>query len=269
MNLIHPIILGAVQGLSEFLPISSSAHLLLMPWFFHWPDQGLAFDVALHWGTLFAVIAFFYKDIWNMAKGFVNSLMPSRRDLKSNTYQKLAWLVLIASVPAAVIGKLFESQAETYFRNPLLVAATTSVMGVLLYLADRYGPKIKSLVEVYLPEAVFIGFAQALAIVPGFSRSGSTITAGLFMGFTRQDAARFSFLMSVPIIAGAGLLKLPEIAGIGNHAQLIAGFVSAAVFGFLAIKYMLRYISSRSFAVFTWYRLILAAIILITYISRN
>lgn len=269
MGFLHPFILGALQGLSEFLPISSSAHLILVPWFFGWPDQGLAFDVALHWGTLFAVAAYFYKDIWSMAKGFFNSLVPARRDLRNNPYQKLAWLVVVATIPAAIIGKLFEDQVTHAFRNPLLIALTTSVMGILLFVGDKYGPKLKNLIEVRLPDAVVVGVAQALAVVPGFSRSGSTITAGLFLGFTRADAAKFSFLMSVPIIFGAGLLKLPDIAHIANNKALLVGFVSSAVFGFLAIKYMLRYISHRSFIVFTWYRLLLAGSILIVYLTRH
>lgn len=269
MEILQPIILGALQGLSEFLPISSSAHLILTPWLFGWADQGLAFDVALHWGTLFAVVAYFYKDIWSMAKGFVNSLMPSRRDFHHNPYQKLAWLVFTATIPAALLGKLFEDQVSTALRNPLLIAFTSAIMGILLYVGDKYGPKIKNVLEVVLPDAVIIGLAQALAIIPGFSRSGSTITAGLFLGFTRKDAAKFSFLMSVPIILGAGLLKIPEIMSLSQTGSLFLGFASSAVFGFLAIKYMLRYISSRSFAIFTWYRLLLAGLIVIIYLIRN
>lgn len=268
MELFQAFILGMVQGLGEFLPISSSAHLILAPWLFGWPDQGLGFDVALHWGTLIAVVVYFYQDIWLLIKGFVHSLIPSTRDLKSNTYQKLAWLIILATIPAAVIGKIFESQVETVFRNPLLIAATLSIVGVILYLADKYGDKVKTLTDAKWANAVVIGLGQALAIVPGISRSGATITAGLLQGFTRQDAAKFSFLMSVPIILGAGVLKLPEISNIPNQTQVLVGFVSSAVFGFLAIKYMLKYISNRSFAVFTWYRLILAAVIVIVYFVR-
>ncbi len=268
MELFQAFILGMVQGLGEFLPISSSAHLILTPWLFGWPDQGLAFDVALHWGTLLAVVTYFYKDIWLLAKGFIHSLIPSTRDFQSNTYQKLSWLIVVATIPAAIVGKLLESEVETAFRNPLLIAATLSVVGVVLLLADKYGDKVKTLSDAKWVNALFIGIGQALAIVPGISRSGATITAGLLQGFTRQDAAKFSFLMSVPIILGAGVLKLPEIAGIENHAQLIVGFISSTVFGFLAIKYMLKYISNRSFAIFTWYRLILAAVIVIVYLIR-
>ncbi len=268
MDLIQALVLGMVQGLGEFLPISSSAHLILTPWIFGWPDQGLAFDVALHWGTLLAVVAYFRKDIWHLIKGFVYSLFPSTRDLQSNTYQKLAWLILVATIPAAIVGKLLESEVETAFRNPLLIAGTMSVMGILLYLADRYGSKLKTISDIRWLNAVLVGLGQAAAIVPGFSRSGSTITVGLLQGLTRKDAATFSFLMAVPITLGAGLLKLSDIVHIQNHAQVAVGFVSSAVFGFLAIKYMLRYVSNRSFAVFTVYRLALALLIIVIYFLR-
>ena len=269
MELFQAFILGMVQGLGEFLPISSSAHLILTPYLFNWPDQGLAFDVALHWGTLFAVVAYFRKDIWNLIRGFFHSLMPSTRDLTSNTYQKLSWLIILATIPAAVIGKIFEHQVETVFRNPILIAVTLSVMGVLLLLADKYGSKLKNLTDMKWGNAIVIGLAQAAAIIPGFSRSGSTITAGLIQGFTRQDAAKFSFLMAIPITLGAGLLKLPEISDIQNQAQLLVGFLSSTIFGFLAIKYMLKYIANKSFAVFAWYRFALAIIIVIVYLYRN
>lgn len=268
MEIFHAFILGMVQGLGEFLPISSSAHLILTPWLFGWADQGLAFDIALHWGTLIAVVSYFRKDIWNLIKGFLSSLSKTTRDFENNTYQKLSWLILLATIPAAIIGKIFEADVETAFRNPLLIAITMSVVGVILYLADRYGSKLKTLTHATWWGALIIGLTQAAAIVPGISRSGSTITAGLFLGFTREDAARFSFLMSIPIIFGAGVLKLPEIVHIQNHEQVLVGFISSAVFGFLAIKYLLRYISHRSFAIFTWYRLLLAAVIIIVYIVR-
>lgn len=268
MELFQAFILGMVQGLGEFLPISSSAHLILAPWFFGWKDQGLAFDVALHWGTLIAVVTYFYNDIWLIFKGFIHSLRKSTRDFQNNVYQKLAWLLIIASIPGAVIGKLLESQVEGSFRNPLLIAVTLSVMGIILFLADRYGSKIKTLTHISWVNALVIGLSQAAAIIPGVSRSGATMTTGLLQGFTREHAAKFSFLMSIPIILGAGVFKLPEIAQIDNHAQLAVGFISSTIFGFLAIKYMLKYIANRSFAIFTWYRLALAALIVIVYFVR-
>ncbi len=269
MELFQAFILGMVQGLGEFLPISSSAHLILTPWLFGWTDQGLAFDVALHWGTLLAVVTYFYLDIWHLIKGFLHSLRSSTRDLANNPYQKLSWLIIIATIPAAVIGKLLEHQVETVFRNPLLIAVTLAVVGIVLWVADRVGKKEKSLNHATWRNALIIGFSQAAAIIPGISRSGATMIAGLFQGLTRQDAARFSFLMSIPIILGAGVLKLPEIAEIQNHTQVFVGFLSSAVFGFLSIKFLLKYISNRSFAVFAYYRIALAALIIIVYIIRS
>jgi undecaprenyl-diphosphatase len=269
MELFQAFILGMVQGLGEFLPISSSAHLIITPYLFNWPDQGLAFDVALHWGTLVAVIAYFRWDIWNLARGFFHSLLPSTRNFENNIYQKLSWLIIAATIPAAIIGKLFEREVETVFRNPLLIAVTLTVVGFILLLADKYGSKLKNLNKVSWVDAAVIGCAQAIAIIPGISRSGATITAGLLQGLTREDAARFSFLMSVPIILGAGILKLPEISHIQNQASLLVGFLSSTIFGFLAIKYMLKYIANKSFAVFAWYRFALAIIIVIVYLYRN
>lgn len=268
MEFLQAIILGAVQGLGEFLPISSSAHLVLAPWFFGWSDQGLAFDIALHWGTLLAVVAYFREDIWLLARGFIFSLRKQTRDLSNNPYQKLAWLILIATVPAALIGKLFETQVESVFRSPLLIAGTLSIAGAILWLADKYGEKLKTLTQAKWSNALIIGLAQAFSIIPGVSRSGSTITAGLLQGLTREDAAKFSFLMSVPIILGAGLLKIPEIAEIDNRGLVFVGFLSSAIFGFLAIKYMLKWISTRSFAVFAFYRLVLAALIVVVYFLK-
>jgi undecaprenyl-diphosphatase len=265
MELLQAFILGMVQGLGEFLPISSSAHLILTPWFFGWQDQGLAFDVALHWGTLLAVVAYFRQDIWLLAKGFFHSLKKSTRDIQNNIYQKLSWLIILATIPAAVIGRLLEHQVETAFRSPMLIAFTLAFVGIVLFVADRLGSKVKNLNHTSWVNAVIIGLSQAVAVIPGVSRSGATMIAGLFQGMTRQDAAKFSFLMSIPIIFGAGLLKLPDIAQIENHSQVLVGFASSAVFGFLSIKFLLKYISHRSFALFTWYRLILAALILIAF----
>lgn len=269
MELLQAFILGMVQGLGEFLPISSSAHLIIAPYLFNWPDQGLAFDIALHWGTIIAVMAYFRNDIWNLIRGFFHTLSPSTRDIQNNIYQKLSWLIILATIPAAIIGKIFEQQVETAFRNPILIAFTLAIVGFVLLVADRYSHKIKNLNKATWQSALIIGMAQAIAIIPGISRSGATITAGLAQGFTREDAARFSFLMSVPIVLGAGLLKLPDISHIENFAPVIVGFFSAMIFGFLAIKYMLRYISKQSFAVFAWYRFGLAALIFIVYYLRG
>lgn len=265
----HAFVLGLVQGLGEFLPISSSAHLIITPWLFSWPDPGLGFDVALHWGTLLAVLVYFRTDVRDLIKGFFHSLRKSTRDLQNNVYQKLSWLLIIASIPGAIIGKLLEDQAEHAFRNPLLIVITLSVFGIVLWLADFWGSKQKNLSHIKWLDSLIMGLSQALAVIPGVSRSGSTIASGLFLGLKRADAARFSFLMSIPIIFGAGLLKLPEFHQGVSNGELVVGFLTSAVVGFLAIKFMLRYIANRSYALFTWYRLALAALILIVYLARR
>lgn len=269
MYIFHAFVLGLVQGLGEFLPISSSAHLIITPWLFKWPDPGLGFDVALHWGTLLAVLVYFRADIRDLIRGFWHSLFKSTRDMQNNIYQKLSWLLVIASIPGAIIGKLLESKAEHAFRNPLLIAATVSSFAIVLLLADWFGRKIKNLDRINKLDALIIGLAQAVAVIPGVSRSGATIAAGLGLGFKREDAARFSFLMSAPIIFGAGLVSLKEGFGGVSHAELAVGFITAAVAGFLSIKYMLRYISKHSYNLFVWYRLALAALILIVFFVRK
>lgn len=269
MNVFHAFVLGLVQGLGEFLPISSSAHLIITPWLFKWPDPGLGFDVALHWGTLLAVLGYFWQDILLIIKGFFHSLMPATRDLQNNIYQKMAWLLIIASIPGAVIGKLLEQKAEHAFRNPLLIAATISGFAIVLLLADWYGKKLKNLDRITKLDALLIGIGQAVAVIPGVSRSGATIATGLFLGFKREDAARFSFLMSAPIIFGAGLVALKDGIGGVTPAEMLVGFVTAAVFGFLSIKYMLRYLAKHDYKIFVWYRLALAALILVVFFVRR
>ncbi len=268
MTIFHAFVLGLVQGLGEFLPISSSAHLIIAPWLFKWPDPGLGFDVALHWGTLMAVVAYYWQDILLLIRGFWHSLFKSTRDLQNNIYQKLAWLLIIASVPGAIIGKLLEQKAETAFRSPLLIAATMSVFGLIILLADHWGKRIKNLDRIKWLDALYVGLSQALAIIPGVSRSGGTIATGLFLGFKRADAARFSFLMSIPIIFGAGLLKLKDFHNGVSGGELAVGFFTAAISGFLSIKYLLQYLARHDFKIFVWYRLALAAIILLVYFWR-
>lgn len=261
-------ILGLVQGLGEFLPISSSAHLIIAPWLFGWRDPGLGFDVALHWGTLLAVVVYFRNDIRLLAKGFIHSLLPSTRDIQNNIYQKLSWLLLIASVPAAIIGKLLEQAAEKELRSPLLVAVTMVIFGTVLLVVDHMGKKVKNLDKISKLDAFIIGCSQALALIPGVSRSGSTMTAGLALGFKRADAARFSFLMSIPITFGAGLLKVKDFSVGVSSSELVVGFLTAAIVGFLSIKYLLKYLSNHDFKIFVWYRFAFAGLVLLIYLMR-
>src|ERR687894_1381430 len=245
LELIEAIFLGTVQGLTEFLPVSSSGHLLLGQYFLC-RDQarfGLSFDVALHLGTLVAVVTFFWRDLARMALAFLRSFR--RRDF-SDPDQKLAYLVLASTIPAALIGYLLEDLFETAVRSPWVVVFNLVFVGVLFIVGEAVGRKSRQASKLTLLEAFGIGLAQAAALVPGVSRSGATITLGLFLGLRREEAARFSFLMSVPVIAGAGSLQLAEVVSVGVDAWEVimfgAGFVSSAAVGYLAIKFFLRFV---------------------------
>jgi undecaprenyl-diphosphatase len=256
MDLLQSIIYGLVQGLGEFLPISSSAHLVLVPWLFKWNDPGLTFDIALHLGTLISVIAYFWKDWLNLiAKGF--------SDYKSRD-GKLFWYLVAASIPGAIGGFLLEKKAETVFRNPLLIAIMLIVMGAVLCLADRKSLKKTGLENITFKTSLLIGISQILAIIPGVSRSGITMTTGLLLGMTRDGAARFSFLLSTPIIFGAALVKVPVV--ITNPSVIDTGFLTgmlvSCIVGFASIGILLRYIQTRNFMPFVWYRFILGAIVI-------
>ena len=230
MTIIQSIVLGVVQGLGEFLPISSSAHLIIVPWLFKWKDPGLGFNVALHWGTLLAVIAYFRNDVWLLIKGFWHSLFKSTRDLKENIYQKLAWLIIIASIPGAIIGKLLETKAENAFRSPLLIAITLFIFGIVLWIADALGKREKNLDRTTWLDSFLISCSQAIAVIPGVSQSADTIAAGLGLKLKRADAARFSFLMSIPIILGAGLLDIKHFHDGVTTTELVCGFAATGRF---------------------------------------
>ncbi|PIR21378.1 MAG: undecaprenyl-diphosphatase UppP [Deltaproteobacteria bacterium CG11_big_fil_rev_8_21_14_0_20_47_16] len=267
MTLIHAIILGVVQGLGEFLPISSSAHLIVTPWLLKFNDPGLAFDVALHAGTLLAIIAYFWKDWVILIGAFFTSLKKKRAQYTQE--EKMIWYLIIASVPGAIIGKLLEEQAETIFRSPLLIASTMAVMGLVLWAADQMQKHRIDMDHIGLKESIIIGFSQALAIVPGVSRSGSTISAGLFLGLTREAAARFSFLMAMPIMIGATMVKAKPFIQAGVGTAEIVGILVSAVVGFLSIKYMLAYVRKYSYRIFVAYRLLFAFIVVVVYLIRN
>lgn len=261
MDLLQAIILGLVQGLGEFLPISSSAHLVLTPWFFHWNDPGLTFDVALHFGTLVAVIAYFWRDIISL----VVSGLTRPRSLDG----RLFWYLIVASIPGAIAGVILEDYAETIFRSPLIIALMLTIMGIGLWWGDRVGIKKRRLEEVSLRDSLIVGISQALAIIPGVSRSGITMTAGLMTGMKRETAARFSFLMSIPIIAGAALLKITDLTLQDLNMEFITGVLTAGIVGFLAIKFLLQYLRQGSYLIFTWYRIILAALVVGVYWLRS
>ncbi|NTV41452.1 MAG: undecaprenyl-diphosphate phosphatase [Candidatus Moranbacteria bacterium] len=280
MNIFQSIVLGILQGLGEFLPISSTAHLILAPWFFGWNDPGLSFDVALHLGTLIAVVGFFWKDwliIFQLAfrqllDFFLEIFYPSRSNrrkiIESQYPSQLLWLLVIASVPGAIFGILLNDKAEEAFRSPLLIAFTLSVIGVIIFLADKYVLSRKEMRAVTFWDAFWIGLSQAIAILPGVSRSGATMATGLFLGLSREQAARFSFLLSTPIIFGAAIVKVPQLIETGIDMAMIFGIMSAAITGYLAIKYMLRFIQKVGYGPFLWYRLALAAVVVMVYFLR-
>jgi len=268
MNAARAIVLGVLQGAGEFLPISSSGHLIVLPFLMGWPDSGLAFDVALHLGTLAAVAFAFWREWLRLLRGGWRGL-ASGRPLADPDARLLLYLA-IATVPGAVAGLLLDDWAETVFRSPALVAAMMALMGVVLWLADRRAGAGAGGEVVSLRDALLIGLAQALAIVPGTSRSGATISMALFLGHRREAAARFSFLLALPITAGAALVKVPELlAGGSALTPVVLGMLAAAVSGFVAIRFLLRYVRTRSYAPFVWYRFAFAAAVLTALFLRR
>lgn len=265
MTIFQSIIFGIIQGIGEFLPISSTAHLVLMPHFTGWADPGLTFDIALHVGTLVAVLTFFYKDWINVfTSAYVNFKKGGVKSFKN----ELLFLLIIGTIPGVLFGLLFEEKAETVFRSPLIIASALIVAGALLYWADKKYKGDKELKDITLKDSLFIGLFQAIAIIPGVSRSGITITAGLLKNFNRANAARFSFLLSTPIIMGSAILKLPELINTGINTSLAIGILASAISGYLAIKYLLKFLEKYGYEIFFWYRLGLGVIIILLYFVK-
>ncbi|MBE0493129.1 MAG: undecaprenyl-diphosphate phosphatase [Thiomicrospira sp.] len=253
--------LAVIQGITEFLPVSSSAHLILMPQLFGWPDQGLAFDVAVHVGTLLAVVIYFRQDIWHMSRDWSVSIV--KRQPTSNS--RLAWAIIFATIPAVLFGLIINNGLEETLRNPLIIAATTIGFGALLWWSDVKGKRERDEHTLSYKDIAIMGFAQALSLIPGTSRSGITITAGLMIGLTRQAAARFSFLLSIPIILGAGLLKLKDLlqsTGPVYWDILIVGAFIAFISAYLVIALFLKWINRIGMAPFAWYRFALGLLLL-------
>ena len=266
VTIFQAVVLGIVQGLAELLPISSSAHLALTPYFFGWADPGLAFDVSLHLGTLIALVWYFRAEWIDMTKSAWR--IASTRRLETMHDRRLVYLV-VATIPAGVGGLLLNDLAETTFRSPMIIGTSLIVMGVLLWAVDRWSARARMIEEVTMRDAILMGCAQVLALIPGVSRSGSTITAGRFLKLDRPSAARFSFLMSMPITLAAVVLKVPEaIRADGISAPLVAGVIAAAISSWLAITVLLQYVSKHSFGVFAVYRVLLAAVVFTTIATR-
>ena len=272
IELLEAVFLGVVQGLTEFLPVSSSGHLLLSQYFLGMDQErfGLSFDAAIHTGTVLAVVWFFWGDLLSMGRAFLRSLpRPDFSDAEVRT----AYLILVATIPAALIGFFFEDFFATEVRSPWVVVFNLVFVGALFLVAEVVGRKTESASKLGLLGAFGIGLAQAAALVPGVSRSGATITCGLFLGLRREEAARFSFLMSVPVTAAAAGLSLAEAAGEGMDAHealmFLAGSTSSAAVGYLAIRFLLRFLANHTLRVFAYYRFALAAVVAIVLLSSG
>ena len=269
MIIFEAILLGIIQGFTEFLPISSSAHLILIPWMFGWQGtliDSLNFDVALHAGTLVAIVAFFWRDWLGLLKKFFTGFSDGTWKTGEG---RLVWFIVLATIPAGVLGMKFEHVVEESFRSPLLVATALVVISLVMWGADRYSAKTARIGGMSIGHAIFIGFAQALALVPGVSRSGITIIAGLLTGYTRESAARFSFLLSTPVIAGAAALKLRKLhLAEGEALPFALGAAFSAVVGYLCIKFLLQYLNRHSLNLFVWYRLAIAGVAVLVWALR-
>ena len=259
-QIIQAAVLGLMQGLAEFLPISSSAHLVIIPEILGWPYLGKAFDVALHFGTLLALLVVFREDIVGLLRGTKALLTPGQTARPEET--RLVKLLIVGCIPAGVIGLMFEKAIEEKLGGLFFVAAMLIAWGILLELADRDGQRrSRTIADLTFRDAILIGCAQAAALMPGTSRSGSTITVALFLGFSRTEAARFSFLLSLPVVAGASLLKGVKLASDPSTLEilgpLMVGILVSAVSGFLCIKFFLKYLQTNSFRPFVIYRIVL------------
>ena len=267
MDLLQIIVLAIVQGITEFLPISSSGHLILVPYFANWPDQGIEFTIAVHIGTLTAIVAYFRRTLFAMARDFVLSVLQ-RREVGDS---RLAWAVLFGTIPAGLVGFAFRDDIATTLRSPWVVACTTIGYAVLLFIADRR-PGHRDERSIGWLDVVVIGCAQALSLVPGTSRSGVTMTVGLFRGLSREAAARFSFLLAVPVMTAAGLA---EVFRLGDHAgpvdvrALSLGLVLSAITGFACIHYFLKWLTRFGMLPYVLYRLALGAVLVVLLVSTE
>lgn len=262
MSFLEAVVLGIVQGLTEFLPISSSGHLRIVPALAGWDDPGAAFTAVTQLGTVLAVVIYFWSDLWRIAGTWLRSLRDA--DLRSELDARLGWYLILATIPISVCGLVFRDQIESGARDLRLVGTTLIVLGLVLWAAEAVARRIRTIDDVDTRSAVVVGCAQALALVPGVSRSGATITAGLFLGFTREAAARFSFLLSIPAVVLSGVVTAPDVvAGDGpGLAETVLATILAFVVGYAAIAWLLRWLAHHSTAVFVVYRVVLGALVL-------
>ena len=267
MTPLQAIALGIVQGLSEFLPISSSAHLTLAPWLFGWEDPGLAFDVALHFGTLLAVLWYFRMEWLQLIKAAFGIVTSGR--IETPEKRRVIYLI-VATIPGAIGGFLLQSRAEAAFRSPELIAIALISIGIVLWAVDKAVDQRRILGEMRWIDALLIGLSQVIALIPGVSRSGSTITTARGLRFDRESAAEFSFLMSMPIIAAAVVLEGPKALHAGGLTnELMSGVVASAISGWLAISILMRYVSRHSYGIFAFYRVALGLAVLAVIYARG
>ncbi len=258
MEALRFLFLGIVQGATEFIPVSSSAHLVLVPWLAGWPPTGLLFDTVVHWGSLVGVLVYFRRDVGRLIVAWLGSIRSRRIDGSSGIEAKLAWLIVLGTMPAAIMGVLWKDFFSALFDSPTKVAGLLLVTGAVISLSERVGRRDRDIASMSAPDALLVGLAQGLAIAPGISRSGFTIAAGLFRGLRREDAARYSFLLSIPIILGAGVSQVTELSLADLAQRWLAfslGFAGAALSGFLCIAFLLAFLRSRRlypFAVYCW-----------------
>ena len=266
MSWLQALVLGLVQGLTEFLPISSSGHLRIVSEIFFGDDAGAAFTAVTQLGTEAAVLIYFARDIGHLVKTWFRGLVSAQ--IRATPDYRIAWLVIIGTIPIGILGVLFEHQIQTSGRNLWIIGSTLIVFGLVLAAAERYGQQRRQLQQLTVTDGVVMGLAQAMALVPGVSRSGGTISAGLFLGLTRPTAVRYSFLLAIPAVIAAGLFQIPDVFTVGGPglqpsvAQMVVATLIAAVVGYAAIAWLLRYVERHSVYLFVWYRLALGIVVL-------
>jgi undecaprenyl-diphosphatase len=263
VDFLRAVVLGVVQGLTEFLPISSSAHLAIIPKLLGWDDPGAAYTAVIQIGTELAVLLYFWRDIWTIGSGWVRGIFS--REARQAPEWRMGWFVIIGSVPIVVLGLLLQDAIDREFRNLWVIGTTLIVLGIVLGIAERVGRKTSPIDDLTMPHAILLGLAQAGALVPGVSRSGATISMGLLLGYERAAATRYAFLLAIPAVVGAGIFKLKDIGGDNTYGAgpTIVGTVVSFVVGLAVIHWLLKYVSTHSYTPFVVYRVGLGAVVLV------
>lgn len=263
MDFLRAVVLGVIQGLTEFLPISSSAHLAIFPKFFGWEDPGAAYTAVIQIGTELAVVLYFWRDIWTIGSGWVRGVFS--RDARDAPEWRMGWFVIIGSLPIVILGLLLQDMIDREFRNLWVIGTTLIVLGLVLGLAERVGRKASPIEDLTMKHAILLGVAQAGALVPGVSRSGATISMGLFLGYERAAATRYAFLLAIPAVVGAGIFKAKDIGGENTYGvgPTVVGTVVSFVVGLAVIHWLLKYVSTHSYKPFVIYRVGLGALVLV------